>query len=140
VPHEGNQLGSEDCQRAERTFEAVKVGLTQEGPTEQHGLASGKVLSPLLSIIKGALRGQGWPMEQKPIAIVWEQMKARARQCAAEGGLPTSDDAKVLVSQLFREARVNPTPPQEVVDMYAREFIAMIDSARDADHPDNNEG
>jgi hypothetical protein len=79
-------------------------------------------------------------MEKKPIPVVWEQLKAEARRYASDGKqLPSSDEARVLVSGLFREAHVSPTPPQEVVDMYAREFIAMIDAASDADHPTKNE-
>jgi hypothetical protein len=63
------------------------------------------------------------------IEIVWEQLKARAQDCAEAGLRPTIEAAHTMVSKLIQEANLSPVPPQEVLDMYVGEFLGMVDAA-----------
>jgi hypothetical protein len=61
------------------------------------------------------------------IPIVWAEMQARAHEYARDGKRPDREGAQELIASIIREENIIPRPPQEVVDMYAGAFLAMID-------------
>jgi hypothetical protein len=46
------------------------------------------------------------------------------------GARITVSEARSIVRDLLDEVRVQPAPPDDIYELYAREFIAFIDAAR----------
>ena len=65
------------------------------------------------------------------IETVWERLKMSARDYATQGVRPSSRHAEAMVSQFIRQADVDPIPPPEIVELYAREMLQMIDDFMD---------
>lgn len=56
---------------------------------------------------------------------VWAQIKEKAWQYARDGVSPSDRETRHLVAQLLHAARVDPKPPNEVIEFYARELREM---------------
>jgi hypothetical protein len=66
------------------------------------------------------------------IETVWVRIKAQANDFAERGAKPSERHAYALVTQMLREEHVAPWPPEDTIEFYAREMLAMIDGAREA--------
>jgi hypothetical protein len=62
-----------------------------------------------------------------PIPVVWAEMQARAIEYARVGKRPDEEEARSIVASIIREENIIPQPSQEVEQMYASVFLAMID-------------
>lgn len=60
---------------------------------------------------------------------VWAEMKERAKECARAGSVPRQSQAEILVASLMYAEHVDPPPSFEVIEFYAREFIAQVNEA-----------
>lgn len=62
------------------------------------------------------------------IETVWARVKTLAQDFAAKGAKPSERHAYALVTQLLREERVTPWPPDGTIEFYAHEMLTMIDN------------
>lgn len=66
------------------------------------------------------------------IELVWERIKFTARERALKNEALNIRQARELVCEYARAARVDPWPPSDVIDFFAAEMIGMVETAERA--------
>lgn len=62
------------------------------------------------------------------IEVFWSRLKQTAQKYAGEDVRLNEKQARSVIAGLLRDVHVDPRPPEDVLEFYARELVAFIDA------------